>query len=280
VVGVLVVLSLALITVYFRESSSGALHGAQSAGSTVLRPFEVAAERVARPFRDAYGYVSGLVHAKEDLKEARAENARLRRLAARNAGAFAQNQNLKRMLDFRDSPRFPDDFTPVSTLVLSTPPQAFERSIVIDAGRAQGVRQGSPVVDDQGYLIGQGTEAARLTARVTLLLDERSYVAARDARTPATTGLIQHASQGDQLVLSRVQKNQVVHEGDVVKTAGSLEGKLPSVYPEGILIGRITGVSQNDIDIFKQIQVKPLADFSSLDAVTVLVPKNRSVGLP
>jgi rod shape-determining protein MreC len=279
VVGVLVVLSLALITVYFRESSSGVLHGTQSAGSTVLRPFEVAAERVARPFRDAYGYVSGLVHAKDEAKRLRAENARLRSLETRNAGAAAENVHLKRMLNFQSSPTYPDDYTPVSTLVLSMPQQSFERQIVIDAGRSEGVRQGSPVVTDEGSLVGQVTGVASHTARVTLLLDESSFVAARDARTPATTGLIQHASQGDQLVLSRVQKNQVVRAGDEVVTAGSLEGKLPSVYPEGIEIGRITGVSQNDIDIFKQIQVKPFADFSSLGAVTVLVPK-KTTGLP
>ena len=43
-------LSLVLITVYFRESASGGLHGVQSTGATVLRPFEVGAEpRSPRP---------------------------------------------------------------------------------------------------------------------------------------------------------------------------------------------------------------------------------------
>ena len=64
-------LSLVLITVYFREPAGGGLHGVQSAGATVLRPFEVGAERVARPFRDAYGWFAGLVDAKS-------ENATLR----------------------------------------------------------------------------------------------------------------------------------------------------------------------------------------------------------
>jgi rod shape-determining protein MreC len=280
VVGVLVVLSLALITVYFRESSGGVLHGTQSAASTVLRPFEVASERVARPFRDAYGYFSGLVHAKSKVKQLEQENARLRRLATLNATAYAENQNLRKMLHFQQSPRFPQDYVPVSTTVLSMPAQSFDRQIVIDAGRSNGVKQWSPVLDDGGALVGQVTEVASHTARVTLLTDQSSYVAARDARTPATTGLVQHSGQGDQLVLSRVQKNQVVREGDEVVTAGSLEGKLPSVYPEGIEIGRITGVSQNDIDIFKQIQVKPFADFSSLSAVTVIVPKTTPAGVP
>jgi cell shape-determining protein MreC len=75
VAGVLVLLSIALITIYFRESAGGGLHQVQSAGATVLRPFEVAADRVSRPFRDAYGYFAGLVHAKSEnnrLRERRA----------------------------------------------------------------------------------------------------------------------------------------------------------------------------------------------------------------
>ena len=62
--GGLVLLSIVLITIYFREPAGGGLHGAQSAGAAVLRPFEVGAERIARPFRDAYNWSSGLVHAK------------------------------------------------------------------------------------------------------------------------------------------------------------------------------------------------------------------------
>ena len=59
-------LSLILITISFRESSTGALGGVQGAGATVLRPFEVGAERVARPFRDVYGYFASLVHVKRE----------------------------------------------------------------------------------------------------------------------------------------------------------------------------------------------------------------------
>ena len=72
-VGALVLVALVLITVSFRESSGGGLHRVQSAGATVLHPFQVGAERVARPFRDVYGWFSGLVHAKSEAKRLRAE---------------------------------------------------------------------------------------------------------------------------------------------------------------------------------------------------------------
>ena len=69
--GTLVLLSLALITVSFREQSDGPLHDAQGAVASALQPLEIAVERVARPFRDAYGWT-------KDLFQARSENERLR----------------------------------------------------------------------------------------------------------------------------------------------------------------------------------------------------------
>ena len=70
----LVLVSLGLITVYFREANDGPLHAAQRIGVSVLMPFEVAGERVARPFRDSWGWMSDLLDAKDDERgAARAE---------------------------------------------------------------------------------------------------------------------------------------------------------------------------------------------------------------
>ena len=84
VVGILCVLSLALVTVYFRESDGGFLHSVQSTGASVLRPFEVAADRVASPFEDAASWFGGLLHAKSDNKKLRKEVDQLRSQAIVN----------------------------------------------------------------------------------------------------------------------------------------------------------------------------------------------------
>ena len=68
---VLVVVSIAMLTLYFREADSGPMHSVQGAVASVLHPFQVGAERVARPFRDAYGWTAGLVHARSENEELR-----------------------------------------------------------------------------------------------------------------------------------------------------------------------------------------------------------------
>src|SRR5919204_3555091 len=111
----LVVLSLILITISFRESSNGPLSGVQGAGATVLRPFEVAAERVARPFRDVYGYFAGLVHVKRENARLKAQVNELRQKALLGEGARRQNTRFRKLLDYVDGPLFPNDYRAVNT---------------------------------------------------------------------------------------------------------------------------------------------------------------------
>jgi rod shape-determining protein MreC len=95
-------------------------------------------------------------------------------------------------------------------------------------------------------------------------------------RTSAN-GIVRHgrASRAT-LVLDRVPKEQVVRVGDMIVTAGWQSPRLTSLYPRGIPIGRVTSVGQTDTDLYKQVLVDPFADFRSLDAVLVLVPKSRT----
>jgi cell shape-determining protein MreC len=71
-----------------------------------------------------------------------------------------------------------------------------------------------------------------------------------------------------------VLKSKAVREGDTIITAGTLgSSTLRSLFPRGIQIGTVTSQSDSDVNAFKNIQVDPLVDFTSLQSVIVLVPK-------
>ena len=268
-------LSLALITVYFREPAGGGLHDAQSVGASALRPFEVAVERVARPFRDAYGYMAGLVHANSENERLKAELDRLRQQVSLNLTAQQENASLKSLLDYRRSPDWPAGFEHVAAQVISQPDGRFNQRIVVSAGSTSGVRPNAPVVTEEG-LVGKVTKVMRDTAQVTLLTDETSAVSAVDAVTRAP-GIVQPGKAGsDSLVFDRVTKDQVVEVNHPLITAGWRSGELKSDYPRGIPIGVVTSVKNTDTENYKTIQVDAFVDFSSLDAVLILVPEPKS----
>jgi rod shape-determining protein MreC len=273
VAGVLVLLSLVLITVYFREPAGGSLHGVQSTGATVLRPFEVGANRVAAPFRDTYGWFSGLIHAKSENAHLRAQLDRLRAEAIQNANAAQQVDELRAQLHYVGLPRFPEDYRPIPTDVISAPPSEFEQEVGIAAGSSSGIRVNDPVVTPDG-LVGKVSSVAGHTAQVTLLTDADNAVSALDVKTRAA-GLVSHGEGPSTLTLDRVQKSQVLHEGDTIVTQGFKVGPLKSIYPYGIPIGTVSGATNSEVDLYWNAQVAPFAHLDSLRSVLVLVPKKR-----
>ncbi len=261
-------LSLALVTVSFRSS---ALDPVEGFSASVLRPFEIAANRVARPFRDAANWTHGLFDAKAENKRLVAEIAVLRRKNAALSGAENENAYLHKQLHYVRSPSYPKDYTEVGARVLSSP-SMLDQSVTISAGTNQGLAQEDVVVTNEG-LVGTVSKVFPTEARVTLITDPTSAVRAVDEKNLAAVGLLDHGTGANSLVLDRIGKDKVVNGGDTIITAGSqVDSNLPSLFPRNIAIGYVSGVSQNDTDIFKDIQVQPFVDFSSLESVLVLIP--------
>jgi rod shape-determining protein MreC len=272
VAAVLILVSLALLTVYLRESDEGGLHAAQRVGLAILAPFEVAGERIARPFQDAYGYVSDLVSEKESTDRLEARIEQLQEELRQAQAASSENQRLRELLAFVDGPRFPANFDPVTTRVIAQPSNAYNQRVLVAAGSAEGVKAGAPVVTGDG-LVGVVTKVTSGYAQVTLLTDPSMFVSAQDADTEARGDVRASASAGAGLILDRVDKELVVEPGDTVITSGWSSGKIASLYPFGIPIGEVTSVGRQDIELYMRIQVEPFVDFDSLSEVVVLVSR-------
>ena len=272
IVGGLVLLSLVLITVSFRSS---ALDGVQGTAASVLRPFEVAADRVTRPFRDAVNWSRGLVNAKAENKKLKAENLSLHQQLILDEGAVQENVQLKAALNYHGPPSVAN-FHQVHAAVVVNPLNAIDQSVEIGAGSHDGVHVGNVVVAASGGLVGTVARVFSSESRVTLLTDDQSAVTASDLTHPSAVGVIKRGGGGsDVLILDRVAKNEAVNDGDTIITAGTLgPGALPSLFPRGIPIGSVTSQSNNDVNAFKNIQVSPLVDFTSLQSVIVLVPNH------
>ena len=272
--GGLVVLSLVLVTISFREGGDGPVASAQNAAAAMLRPFQVAADRVAEPFRDAYRWADGLFGARSDATRLEKENETLRQQVVESRLAERENVRLRRLLHYLNGPRFPEGYSGLATAVISRPAGAYAQSIVIAAGRSDGVRVDDPVVTQDG-LVGKVSRTSSRTAQVTLLSDDQSAASALDVETDAF-GIVRPGNgPRAPLRLDRVPKEARVRYGDTIVTSGWSSPRLSSLYPRGIRIGRVTSVGRTDTDLYTQVQVTPFADLTALEAVLVLIPEDR-----
>jgi rod shape-determining protein MreC len=224
---------------------------------------------VSRPFRDAWGWASDVVGAKDENARLQEELQEIRRKYIESQSAAAELDQIKAQLDYIEGPQFPADYEPVATAVIAKPASIFVQQVTLAAGSADGVRLDDPVVTDVG-LVGIVTDVTSNAAQVQLLTDQESHVSARVLGGSASGIVERGPSDASTLVLNRVPKDRVVSEEDIVITSGWRIGGLTSLYPRGIPIGKVSGVSRRDVDLYTRIQVTPFVDFDSLEAVIVL----------
>jgi len=268
----LVIVALALVTISFRSPTAGALHDVQGAGSTALRPFQIAATRIAQPFRDGYDWVASVSSAKSENAHLKRELRELRLEAIHNRASALKAQQLESLLHFQQRATFPNGYRAVNAEVTSFPSNPFTHSLEIAAGSSDGVRLNSPVVSGDG-LVGIVLNVQPQTAVVTLLTDPSTFVAARDVQTQVR-GMV-HTGPGGTLILDQVPKTLRVKDGDALVTDGTHNARYRDLYPYGIPIGRVSSVGATDTATFLQVQLQPFANLGSLDAVAVLVPKKQ-----
>jgi rod shape-determining protein MreC len=278
----LILVSLALTTIYLREPNEGGLHAAQRLGLSALAPFQEAGERIARPFQDAYSYMSDLVSDKSDRDELENRIAELEQQVQQYATASGENERLKELLAYVEGPRVPDGFDTIVARVIGQPANAYSQRIIVAAGSEDGVEVSAPVVTAQG-LVGLVTSVLDGQAQITLLTDQSIAVSATvlaDVGTGAdrlagrATGVIRPSrSAGAGLLLDQVEKEDPVEVGDRIITSGWRSGALSSLYPYGIPIGTVTSVGRQDIDLFTRVQVEPFVNFDELFEVVILVPR-------
>ncbi len=150
----------------------------------------------------------------------------------------------------------------VAASVLARDPSPARASLLIDRGRAHGVRVGQPALGPAATLVGVVTEVAERSARVRLLIDAGSAVTAvvQGSRTP---GALAGGSGG--LRLELVPPGAPIAVGDAVLTS-ALGGRLPP----GLLAGRITAVRAQPHDLFATVEVEPLVDYARLEQLLLL----------
>src|SRR5215467_13937097 len=89
VVGLLVAASLTLLTMSYREGSTGVVGSVQNGVTEVTAPFASVAHRVTRPFVDGWHWTTGLINARDQT----AKLALLEAKAGRDTSTIQQLQD-------------------------------------------------------------------------------------------------------------------------------------------------------------------------------------------
>jgi len=221
-----------------------------------LRRFFV---RLATPFV-RLGELIPVVQARRQLarenEALRAENDRLRQQVHAQRETGHENARLRALLEFKEHTQY----RTLGARVIGRDASNWWKSIQIDRGRNDGLREDLPVLHAHG-LIGKTLTVTEGESRVLLLLDPNCKISAliQDTREPGVL-------TGRRMTF--VDRHAKIQPGQIVITSG-----LGGIFPKGILIGTVRRAELNpQSGLFQDVEVQPTVDFNKLEEVLVMLP--------
>lgn len=241
-------------------SGIGLLRPLENASYVILSPIEALLRSIAAPIASTvsnYGDTRALTGENEFL---RTENERLNSELARLREEVVQTEELQRLLEVKNA-LADQEFKGARITARST--SNLREMVAIDLGRSDGLRVGMPVVTEGKTLVGTVSEVNDSHSWVKLVTDVDSAVSSLISESRAQ-GVVS-GGYNRALTMEFVTQDATVKEGDTVLTSG-----LGGTYPQGLVIGRVTGVTGSPQEVFRQVQVQPLASLSRLENVLVM----------
>lgn len=177
-----------------------------------------------------------------------------------------ENLRLKRLLMFKQQSQY--SFIPAS--VIGFGQEQTIRSLILNVGSADSVRKNQAVLTEAG-LVGKILDTEQNQALTQILMDRNTLVSARlqKSREIGVVGW----SGNLWLDLLYIPKDVEVEPGEVVITSG-----LSRIYPQGIKIGVVAEIEENEYELFKEIKIKPAVNFNRLEDVFIVQVSDTLLG--
>ena len=205
--------------------------------------------------------VKDLIHLRSENARLKAENARLVAWQSTARRLQAENATLRGLMHV--PVELPERF--ITARVIADSGGAFVRSVIVNAGRRQGVTKGQAVMTADG-LVGRVFEAGFYSARVLLITDINSRLPVLLEATRARAILV--GDNGEKPKLAFLAASAEVSVGDRIITSGQ-----GGMFPAGLPIGVVASVDGTGV------RVSPLVDFDRLEMVRI-VDFESAVPLP
>ena len=261
-IGLLVLLSITLITLDYRGDLRGSIAGARRAANDAVAPLQQGVDDVLHPIGS---FLAGAVH----YGTLQQENAKLRLQVRNDAGALARAQAVQRTASqLATLEHLPwavvANIPTVTAAVIGSNPSNFESTVVLNKGTTDGVAVGNPVVDGKG-LVGRVVQASRSQCTVQLLVDVRTVVSVQ-LGTSANLATLDGGGPSGTLAVKYVPTTVHLRRGMLLTTSGQQLG----LFPRGIPVATVRAFHATPSATDQVVTATPVAALHDLAYVDVL----------
>ncbi|WP_297634075.1 rod shape-determining protein MreC [uncultured Clostridium sp.] len=262
---VLSVVFLALISWSFKSSQENIISNGAGAA---LNPIQKITYTINSKIKGFVDLCLNFTEVKDQNVQLEAENAQLKNQLLQYSGLEAQNDQLRKVLNFETEN---SEYNYIATHIIGYSGGNILDGYIIDKGTDSGIKKGYVVIAPNG-LVGQVTSVGSNWATVQSILNENIAVAVKVQNTNDNTGILRGVRQNQTTANAEVENiamDSNIKAGDTIVTSG-----LGGIYPQNILIGTVQSVSTDNVNIMKTAIIKPAVNFNQIDSLFVVAPKN------
>ena len=194
----------------------------------------------------------------------RRENQQLRSQSVQSTAIARENDQLRALFNWqRQSP-----WKLKLANVVMRDPANWWRTVQIDLGSRDGLRENLPVITDAG-LVGRVSSVSLTRSQIVLLGDPNCHVSALVENAARDMGVL---IAGGTLDTSLVELTYLASSANLKPGQSVITSGLGGVFPKGIPIGQIVDSRSVEYGIYTDARVKLNANLGSLEQVWVLFP--------
>jgi rod shape-determining protein MreC len=277
VVFIILLLFSALVLMSYRMKQKKGMDFLDAFLLEVCAPVQKAATLMIKTVHDTFQSYIFLTHVHQENVLLKQKVAALQEENQQMKEVSLANERLRRLFQFREK----ISSSMIASEVIGQDPTSWFKSVTIDKGEKDGVRQGMAVISPEG-VVGQILKSSSHYATVLLITDYNSAVDAFVRRTRAKA--IVEGMGENRCQLKYLLRVQDVVVGDIVVSSG-----LGGNFPKGLLVGEIKKVEKDTQGIFQYAELAPSVDLTRLEEVFVITEsppykaqeeKEKKVGKP
>ena len=217
--------------------------------------------------RDSFKFITNFSKVKKENEELKKANSDYQAKALEYDDLKKESIRLRSMLNFSEQRK---EYDYVGADIIGVSGNNFLDGFIINKGQNKGIKKRMVAMTGEG-LVGQVTAVGDNWAIVQCLSNENIAVAALVQSTRDNNGIVKgYKDENDKLLaeIQRLSLDSLIKKDDIILTSG-----LGGIYPSGIRIGKVLSVYEDKGKVMKGAIIEPFVDFSKIEEVFIVVPK-------
>ena len=264
---IMLVAVLLLGVLAFITSADRSVSWVESTLGSVFQPVQTFAAKASNSIIGFFQRIFKTSDADKELEQLQVRMAQLEQAADENATLKAENERLKKLLNYVETL---ENYDYVTAVVTGNSQGVWFETFTINAGRNKGIKKDMSVVCADG-LVGRIIEEGANWSKVTAIIDASSEVSVMVERT-RDIGVVRGAfstADDNQLELYYLPSGFDLVPGDRIVTSG-----MSSIFPKSIVVGTVSEVTRRSAEgTQSNAIIEPAVDFGHLEEVLVLIEK-------